>query len=66
MNPNDLVEFSKHTIKYLELDLEAFEYVTNNRDVAKGGLGFAMVATAMAAFDGLRVPLVSALWISLR
>jgi hypothetical protein len=50
-DPQEIIEFSKGTIEYLELDRRTFEMVLKNRNLAPGGLGFAMVATAMAAFD---------------
>jgi hypothetical protein len=51
VDPNDLVRFSKGTIDFLELDKQTFKYVLDNRATLPGGLGFAMVTTAMAAFD---------------
>jgi hypothetical protein len=52
MDPQEIVQFSSQTIFYLELDRRTFEYVMKHRgDVTPGGLGFAMITTAMAAFD---------------
>jgi hypothetical protein len=50
MNPNDIVEFSNRTINYLEDDKSSFEFVMSSEQ-ATGKLGFALIATAMAAFD---------------
>ncbi len=50
MNPNDVVEFAKHTIEYLRNDKASFENVFDN-SALPGKLGFAMICTAMAAFD---------------
>ena len=50
MNPNDVVDFANRTIKYLSNDKASFENVMGN-SALPGKLGFAMICTAMAAFD---------------
>ncbi len=50
MNPNDVVDFADHTINYLSNDKASFENVLDN-SALHGKLGFAMICTAMAAFD---------------
>jgi hypothetical protein len=50
MHAEDIVDFSKRTIEYLENDKKSFEHVIAS-DHLQGKLGFALVATAMAAFD---------------
>src|SRR5215470_10744797 len=46
----EIVRFSERTIKYLENDKASFESVLSSPNLI-GKLGFAMIATAMAAFD---------------
>lgn len=50
MDAEYIINFSKHTIAYLENDKRSFEYVIAS-DQLQGKLGFALIATAMAAFD---------------
>mgnify|MGYP001769056514 CR=1 FL=1 len=50
MDPDYVVGFAESTIKYLENDKKSFESVLDN-GALEGKLGFAMIATAMAAFD---------------
>lgn len=50
MNPNDVVDFANYTIEYLSNDKASFENVSDNSALS-GKLGFAMICTAMAAFD---------------
>ena len=50
MNPNDVVDFADHTIDYLSNDEASFDNVLHN-SALPGKLGFAMICTAMAAFD---------------
>jgi hypothetical protein len=50
MNQNHVVDFANQTIQYLTNDKASFENVINNRALS-GKLGFAMICTAMAAFD---------------
>lgn len=50
MNPNDVVDFANSTIQYLSNDKASFENVLDNSALS-GKLGFAMISTAMAAFD---------------
>ena len=50
MNPNDVVDFACQTINYLSNDKASFENVLDNHTL-DGKLGFAMICTAMAAFD---------------
>jgi hypothetical protein len=50
MNPEDVVEFARNTINYLNNDKRSFKNVLDNSTLP-GKLGFAMIATAMAAFD---------------
>jgi len=50
MNPNDVVDFADLTINYLTNDKVSFENVLDN-PALEGKLGFAMICTAMAAFD---------------
>lgn len=50
MDPNYVVDFSKHTIDYLENDRKSFLDVISSAHL-DGKLGFALIATAMAAFD---------------
>ncbi len=50
MSPNDVVDFANHTIDYLTNDKASFENVLDN-PALRGKLGFAMICTAMAAFD---------------
>jgi hypothetical protein len=49
MDPNEVVNYAKYTIKYLEEDKISFKKVMVERK--EGWLGFAMISTAMAAFD---------------
>ncbi len=49
MNPNFIIEYSAYTIKLLSDDKKTFEKVVEEEKIGK--LGFAMIATAMAAFD---------------
>ena len=48
MDPNYVISFAESTIDYLEKDKRSFE---SHLDDPAGRLGFAMIATAMAAFD---------------
>ncbi|MGB7910991.1 MAG: hypothetical protein WCF59_02065 [Desulfobaccales bacterium] len=50
MNAEYVVEFARNTVHYLNNDKRSFESVLDNTDLT-GKLGFAMIATAMAAFD---------------
>jgi hypothetical protein len=50
MNLESIVEFSQGIIKYLEDDKISFAHVLESGQ-CPGKLGFAMIATAMAAFD---------------
>jgi|WetSurSiteA1Bulk_404760.scaffolds.fasta_scaffold14785_4 hypothetical protein len=50
MNPNDIVNYANRTVDYLNNDKVSFEYVIDNSKL-DGKLGFAMISTAMAAFD---------------
>jgi hypothetical protein len=50
MDPDDIVKFAEHTIEYLTNDKVSFESVLDDPKLA-GKLGFAMICTAMAAFD---------------
>ncbi len=50
MNPNDIVDFANNTVGYLSRDKASFERVLDD-SALDGKLGFAMICTAMAAFD---------------
>jgi hypothetical protein len=50
MSPNDVVSFADHTIEYLTNDKVSFERVLDDPNLL-GKLGFAMICSAMAAFD---------------
>jgi len=50
VNLNDVVDFANNTIDHLSNDKASFENVLDNSALC-GKLGFAMICTAMAAFD---------------